>query len=191
MANNEIEQGTVRIKKWLGGQTIHITDCAAAGKRGKVCRELSVSVIPVHSQNQVCNIMYNLPIKLEDVYDYATAISWSDAVKDSLKEDVRIYEGELKSVRVPPLGFKPIEVENEYFWFSCDWETFTAADKTDQANCPRWISTESTPRASFKKIRGWVIANRSEVVAMRSMHEFTAALKDATNARGHYYCAMD
>ena len=184
----EIDQGNIRIQTWAGGATVRMVDCTNAGKRGKVCLELSIGINDRDPQ-KVCDIIYNLGIKLDQVSDWETAIKFAELAKETGYVGVAQYE--LKAIRVPPIGFKQVLLENENFYAVFDFENFSIADRRDQANCPRFIPSHNQKKADFKKAYAFAKSLEGKIPETLTFDQFTSMLCDEAGVRGHYYCAMD
>lgn len=190
------EQGTLRITTF-GNRTIMVVDCTNAGKRGKVCLELTIQTWAagqVENGQLFCDLVHNMSLKLEDLK------TWDDAMRfqslaQALRSDsrnVQICTHEHKGIRVAPLGFQAVSVGNDNYSAGVSYEDFSASDKVDQANCPKWISTSKQRKADFAKVYAFVRNNQASLNAPEvTFHAFIKMVSEATGVSGHYYCAMD
>lgn len=183
------EQGTVRISK-CNGDTFRIVDIEFAGRRGKVCRSVTVQAHCGFNSQTPCDVEHNMAIKLTDVKDFETALEFAELAKQFTGVFIHPYEE--KSIRVQPAGFQDITLNNDKYSVTVGFEDFCAADLTDHCNDPRWISTSKQKKADYKKVYNFVKNNQEMLIHPEmTMGQFTRLVGEQTGVHGHRYCAVD
>ncbi len=186
-------QGTLRVTHFSGGHQVTILNCEHAGKRGKICERISVSVGPTMDWSNraqlICDLLYNLPIQVKSLKCWADALAFAEHAKSLGYE---IYNWEEKAIRVAPLDFEKIILGNDKFGASCDYESFGASCRVDRNNEPTWISTSNQKKSDFKKVYDFMKKNKEMLSAPDiTLSKFMSLVKEHTGVYGHYYCAMD
>ena len=122
------EINNARIHRYNG--SIKVWNLDNAGKRGKM-----VEMISAQSYNE--SDLLTLASSLDKVESYEQAKALIEAEVDNINN---VYYHEEKGVRIPPAGFKTIEISNDHLSIRADYNGFMIADKRDQNNCPRAIA---------------------------------------------------
>ena len=188
---NVKEQGQLRITTY-GNSSIVITNCEHAGKRGKDCDGVSISLWAKNIGQLFCDVVHNMDLKLENLINWEEAKKFVRLAKElkNSENKIEVYFTSEKSIRVAPLGFEKIVVGNDKFCAEVAYENFSASDLEDQANYPRWISTSKQRKADFKKVYNFVKENQEKLNAPEiTFQKFISIVSDATGVYGHQYCA--
>lgn len=165
---------------------LKVTDVVNAGKRGKKCREFSISGKSYDSTfnafNDIMSTVYD-----KSTYDDVLAIAKTVADGDS---NLNVYESELRGVDVIPTSLKPFEFTNDKVYIRSDIKSFTVRDILDRHNEETCISTdERTGVRGVKKFYDYLTKNPESVkdADFREIVDIFGKL----GIGYHRYCAMD
>ncbi len=188
-----VTQGTLRVTSYAGGYQVTILNCENAGKRGKVCERMTIAIGPTMDWSNraqlFCDLQHNLLVKADEITSWQEAMFYATCAKD---QGYEIHHWEEKAIRVAPLGFKDICVENDNYSAGAGFEDFTARCKRDMNNEPTWISTSDQKKSDFKKVYDFMKDNKKMLCSPEiTLSKFTTLIKEHTGVYGHYYCAMD
>ena len=173
------EIGSVRFHRYNGN--LEVTDLANAGKRGKVCRRISVT-----SKDGWARILETDAVNF--IIETAELIPTFSTVENAARLVAVVTEREKRGVDVTPAGHD-IRITGLKVDVTFSPRDFSISDSLDFANESRAIHFEDYGANNAKRAHKWALANR-ETIAEMSFEGILRALS-AVGVKYHRYCGMD
>lgn len=192
-----IELNNVRIHRFT--DAIKLTDLVNAGKRGKVCTEISAYGWGSDDADRLLNSLSDALLECKTFEEMRENVRGHVEGTSDFNMEVRSHKG----VRVAPSkgDFEPIIIENENVYVKVEWDSFIIRDKRDMNNEPRLRSDKAT---DAKKLHKLISSNKSEFDNFTFQNFHTLFTNQYDNEKlyvagkynkdfigFHFWCAMD
>jgi predicted small metal-binding protein len=178
-----VELGSVRIHRYA--EHIVVTDLTNAGKRGKKCKELTVSGGWKASKDEM-DVVAKM---VGHMRDYGKV---KETIEKHMKEtgvELTLRETDLRGVDVLPYGFRPLDFHGQHVDVTVSLKDFAVRNIDDQANLPTCIPAVKGSPGDIPAFFRWVKDNPDKV--QKATYADMLDVLKQLGVHTHQYCAVD